>query len=325
MVNRLRAHPARMAMVATAVVAVAAFAVVSTATARSTGSCGTVTLNEQAWSGSTANTYVAKYVLEKYLGCKVNITQIAEIPVYEAMAKSKVDAVLEDWQHTDQYKQYAQKQKTVVLEGSNGLIGHIFWAIPRYLLKQYPSFKTWQGLKGHEKVFASPEAPQGMFLGGDPSYEQKDQQLIQALGLNFKHVTVGAEPAEVARFTQLIKQKKPVIFYWWTPQYLDKQLDLVEVKLPPIFPGCQDDGSKGGDVKQYRCAYSSYPLEKVFSAKFAKSGSPAVAVLKRFKWPSNAAQNLVATWIAGDHMDPQKAAEKWVQANMAIVNKWLGK
>jgi len=115
MVNRLRAHPARMAMVAAAVVAVAAFAVVSTATARNTGSCGTVTLNEQAWSGSTANTYVAKYVLEKYLGCKVNITQIAEIPVYEAMAKSKVDAVLEDWQHTDQYKQYAQKQKTVVL------------------------------------------------------------------------------------------------------------------------------------------------------------------------------------------------------------------
>ena len=38
-------------------------------------SCGTVTLNEQAWAGSTANTYVAKAVLEKYLGCKVKITQ----------------------------------------------------------------------------------------------------------------------------------------------------------------------------------------------------------------------------------------------------------
>ena len=53
-----------------------------------------------------------------------------------------------------------------------------------------------------------------MFLGGDPSYVQKDKQLIQALGLNLKYVTVGAEPAEVARFSQLIKQKKPVIFYW---------------------------------------------------------------------------------------------------------------
>ena len=43
--------------------------------------CGTVTLNEQAWAGSTANTYVVKNVLEKSLGCKVNITKIAEVPV----------------------------------------------------------------------------------------------------------------------------------------------------------------------------------------------------------------------------------------------------
>jgi glycine betaine/proline transport system substrate-binding protein len=329
MLQRLRAHPARLvAAVAAITLAATGLVLASTATARSSGSaasCGTVTLNEQAWSGSTANTYVAKYVLEKFLGCKVNITQITEIPVYEAMAKGKVDAVLEDWQHTDQYKQYAQQQKTVVLEGSNGLTGHIFWAIPKYLLKQYPSFKTWQGLKGHEKVFATPEAPQGMFLLGDPSYEQKDIQLIQALGLNFKPVSAGSEPNEVARFSSLIKQKKPVIFYWWTPQYLDTKLDLAEVKLPPVFPGCKDDGSKGGNVKQYRCAYSSYPLEKVFSAKFVKSGSPAVAVLKRFKWPSNAAQNLVATWIEGDHVQPDKAGQKWVQANMSVVNKWLGK
>jgi len=44
-----------------------------------------VTLNEQAWAGSTANTYVAKAVLES-MGCKVKITQIAEIPVYQALA-----------------------------------------------------------------------------------------------------------------------------------------------------------------------------------------------------------------------------------------------
>ena len=125
---------------------------------REQASCGTVTLNEQAWAGSTANTYVAKYVLEKSLGCKVNITHIAEIPVYEAMAKGKVDAVLEDWQHVDQYKQYVTKQNTVVLVGSNGLTGHIGWFIPRYLLKQYPEFKTWKGLKGKESVFKCPES-----------------------------------------------------------------------------------------------------------------------------------------------------------------------
>ena len=328
MSKHLRGRPARLIVVAAALAGLAVLAITSTATARTTSakaSCGTVTLNEQAWTGSTANTYVAKYVLEKYLGCSVKVTDIAEIPVYQAMAQGKVDAVLEDWQHVAQYKQYATKQHTVVLEGSNGLTGHIGWFIPRYLLKQHPSFATWKGLKGNEKVFASPEAPQGMFLGGDPSYEQKDTQLIQALGLNLKHVTVGAETAEVARFSQLIAQKKAVIFYWWTPEYRNASLDLVEVKLPPVFKGCQDDGSTNAAVAKYKCAYSSYPLEKVFGTKFAKSGSPAVAVLKRFAWPSNSDQNMVSSWIAGQHMDPQKAAEKYVKSHMSAVNKWLGK
>lgn len=286
-------------------------------------SCGTVTLNEQAWAGSTANTYVAKYVLEKRLGCTVKISKIAEIPVFQAMADGKVDAVLEDWQHVDQYKQYVQKRKSVVLVGSNGLVGHIGWFIPRYLLKQYPEFKTWRGLKGKESVFRSPESgSQGMFLGGDPSYVQKDKELIQLLGLNFKHVTVGAEPAQVARFTQLIKQRKPVIFYWWTPQYLNASLDLVEVQLPPRFKGCKDDASAGGDIKQYRCAYDTYPLNKLLSKKFATSGSPAVKVLRNFRW-SNADQNLVAKWIAGDKVKPEAAAERWVKANPAKVNAWF--
>ncbi|HYM52078.1 MAG TPA: glycine betaine ABC transporter substrate-binding protein, partial [Candidatus Dormibacteraeota bacterium] len=67
--------------------------------------CGKVVLNEQAWAGSTANTYIAKAVLEDKLGCEVEITKITEIPVFQAMADGKVDAVLEDWQHVDEYKQ----------------------------------------------------------------------------------------------------------------------------------------------------------------------------------------------------------------------------
>ncbi len=72
-----------------------------------------------------------------------------------------------------------------------------------------------------------------MFLGGDPSYVQKDKELIEALDLNLKHVTAGAEPAQVARWSQLYKQQKPVLFYWYTPQFYNQEYDLAEVKLPP--------------------------------------------------------------------------------------------
>jgi glycine betaine/proline transport system substrate-binding protein len=285
--------------------------------------CGKVTINEQAWAGSTANTYIAKTVLEKELGCQVEITKIAEIPVFQAMADGKVDAVLEDWQHVDQYKQFIDGAGTVVQGGPLGVEGHIGWFIPKYLMDANPEFKTWEGLKGKESIFQTPESgSQGMFLGGDPSYVQKDRELIKALGLNFKHVTAGAEPAQVARWTQLYKQEKPVIFYWYTPQYLNQQYQLAEVALPERAAGCKDDAKEAGDVQQYKCAYDVTIINKIFSKKFAESGSPAYDVLKNMKL-TNEDQEAVAKAIAGDKKAPEDAAKEWVDANDAKVQEWL--
>jgi glycine betaine/proline transport system substrate-binding protein len=309
--------------------AAAALAISASATAGGAQKCDTITIDENAWAGATANVYVVKYVLEKNFGCTINIAKLPEsTPLFQAMADGKVDVVLEDWGNIDLKvnRKYVTSKKIVNL-GSNGVLGHIGWFIPTYLMKQHPEFKTWRGLKGKESLFKSPESgSQGMFLGGDPSYVQKDQQLIQALGLNLKFVSVGAEPTQVARWTQAYKQKKPMLFYWYTPQYLNKAYQLSEVKLPPRFDGCQDSYSPklGKDLKQYRCAYGLTIIGKLMTTEFATSGSPAVGVIKRWKWTADD-QNYVANLIAGEHMDPQKAAEQWVKANPAKVKAWLGK
>jgi glycine betaine/proline transport system substrate-binding protein len=286
--------------------------------------CGKVTINENAWAGSTANVYIAKAVLEDDLGCQVEITKIAEIPVFQAMADGEVDAVLEDWQHTDEYKKYIEEAGTVVDGGPLGVEGHIGWFIPQYLMEERPEFKTWEGLKGNEDLFKTAESgDQGMFLGGDPSYVQKDKELIKALDLSFKHVTAGAEPAQVARWTQLYKQEKPVIFYWYTPQYLNQEYDLAEVQLPERTPDCKDDAKAGGNPEQYKCAYDVTIIEKLFSKEFAESGSPAYDVLKKMKL-TNEDQEEVAKAIAGDKEDPEKAGQDWVEQNQDKVQTWLG-
>jgi glycine betaine/proline transport system substrate-binding protein len=286
--------------------------------------CGKVVLNEQAWAGSTANTYIAKAVLEDNLGCEVEVTKIAEIPVFQAMADGEVDAVLEDWQHTDEYKKYIEDAGTVVDGGPLGVEGHIGWFIPKYLMDEHPEFANWEGLKGNEELFKTAESgDQGMFLGGDPSYVQKDKELIKALGLNLKHVTAGAEPAQVARWSQLYKQKKPVIFYWYTPQFYNQEYDLAEVELPERTPDCKDDAKEGGDPEQYKCAYDVTVIEKLFSKKFADSGSPAYDVLKKMEL-SNDDQEAVAKAIAGDKVDPEKAGADWVAQNQDKVQALLG-
>jgi glycine betaine/proline transport system substrate-binding protein len=286
--------------------------------------CGKVVLNEQAWAGSTANTYIAKAVLEDKLGCQVEITKIAEIPVFQAMADGKVDAVLEDWQHVDEYKKYIEQGGTVVDGGPLGVEGHIGWFIPKYLMDEHPEFATSEGLKGKEDIFKTAESgSQGMFLGGDPSYVQKDKELIEALGLNLKHVTAGAEPAQVARWSQLYKQQKPVLFYWYTPQFLNQQYDLAEVKLPErTNANCKDDAKAGGDPAQYKCAYDVTVIKKLFSKQFADGGSPAYDVLKKMTL-TNEDQELVAKAIAGDKVDPEEAGKQWVTDNADKVAEWL--
>jgi glycine betaine/proline transport system substrate-binding protein len=316
-----RARLAGLAVVAVAALVVAAAAMAGGSSTAAT-SCGNVVLNENSWVGSTANVYVVKNVLETKLKCKVKVLNITENqPSFQAMADGKIDVVLEDWDNTTipSNKKYVTS-KNVVNVGGNGITGVIGWYIPRYLLKQYPGFKTWKGLKGKESVFKSPESgSQGMFLGGDPSYVQKDRALIKELGLDLKHVVAGAEPAQVARWTQLYKQKKPVLFYWYDPQYLNAVYDLVQVKLPARFKSCVDDEKLKGN---HACEYPSYGLDKLVSGKFAKSGSPALKVIRKFKWTSDD-QNFVANLISGKKMSKEKAAAAWVKTHAKVVNSWV--
>ena len=289
-------------------------------TAASSGTskpCGKVTINEASWVGSSANVYVVKNLLETKLKCNVSITKIAEIPVFQAMSDGKVDVVLEDWQHTPEYQKYEKQLGTVVDVGSNGVVGHIGWYTPKYVVDEHPELATWEGLKTQWSLFKSPEAGgKGMLLDGDPSYVTNDEPLVKNLGLNLKVVYAGGEASQITQVRQAYKSKKPILFYWYTPQWLNAELELAEVKLPERTEGCD------ADAKKVKCAYPDYDLRKLASKKFVDSGSPAVDVVKKFKWTADD-QNAVAVMIARDKMKPDEAAAKWVQENTDKVSAWL--
>jgi glycine betaine/proline transport system substrate-binding protein len=147
MSNRWRL--ARVLVLACVVAGLGALGVAGGATARS-AKCGSITFDENAWAGATANVYVVKYVLEKNFGCKINIVKLPEsTPLFQAMTDGKVDVVLEDWGnfHLKINTHFATKEKSIIDLGPSGVIGHIGWYIPTYLMKQHPEFKTWKGLK----------------------------------------------------------------------------------------------------------------------------------------------------------------------------------
>ncbi|ONI68923.1 glycine/betaine ABC transporter substrate-binding protein [Kribbella sp. ALI-6-A] len=281
--------------------------------------CGTFNLAVSPWVGYEANAAVVAYVATKDLGCTVNKKNLKEEISWQGFGTGEVDAVLENWGHEDLKKKYVEQQKVAVVVGPSGNKGVIGWYLPPWLAAQHPELKDWKNLNKYASLFKTSESGgKGQLLDGDPSFVTNDEALVKNLKLNFKVVYAGSETALIQAFRDAEKNKKPVIGYFYEPQWFFNELKLVKVDLPKYTPGCDADPAK------VACDYPAYDLDKIVSKKFADSGSPAYELVKNFSW-TNDDQNQVAKYIAEDKLTPDAAAQKWVDANRAKVDAWLGK
>ncbi|MGI5402419.1 glycine betaine ABC transporter substrate-binding protein [Streptomyces sp. CA-135486] len=278
-----------------------------------------VTLTVPSWVGAQANTAVAGYILKKELGYHVKTQQMGEVLAWDALSKGDIDAVMEDWGHPKEEKQYVTTKKTVVKGGDLGVTGHIGWYVPKYWADKNPEVTDYKNLNKYVKDLKTAESgDKGQILEGSPDYVTNDDALIKNLKLDLKTNYSGSEAAQITAIKKYAKEKKPFLTYWWTPQWLNEQVEMVEVKLPEYKAGCD------ADPKKIACAYPNTPLQKYLNADFAKNGGEAAEFLKNFKWTTEQ-QNEVALMIAGEKMSPEAAAEKWVKANEATWKAWLPK
>ncbi|MEU8749490.1 ABC transporter substrate-binding protein [Streptomyces chartreusis] len=281
------------------------------------GKCGTFNLAVNPWVGYEANAAVVAYVAEHDLGCKVNQKDLKEEIAWQGFGTGEVDAVIENWGHDDLKKKYITDQKTALDAGPTGNKGLIGWYVPPWLAKAHPDITDWNNLDKYAAEFKTSESGgKGQLLDGDPSFVTNDEALVKNLKLDFKVVYAGSETALIQAFRKAEKNKEWVIGYFYEPQWFMSEVPLVKVKLPEYKDGCDADAEK------VNCDYPVYELDKIVSAKFAKSGSPAYDLVKNFNW-TNDDQNVVAKYIAVDKMAPEAAAKKWVEANRDKVEAWI--
>jgi glycine betaine/proline transport system substrate-binding protein len=284
----------------------------------SAAACGTVNLAVNPWVGYEADAAVAAYVMQNQLGCTVVKKNLDEQVSWQGFGTGEVDVILENWGHEDLKKKYIEGQKTAVEVGSTGRVGKIGWYVVPWMVAKYPDITDWNSLNKYADMFKTSESGgKGQFLAGDPGFVTIDGALVKNLKLNFKVVYTGSEAALITSFRQAEKDKKPAIGYFYAPQWFLSEVPLVNVKLPAYTAGCDADPEK------VACDYPDYDLDKIASAKFASSGSPAYEFVKKFTW-TNDDQNVVAKYIAVDKMSPEDAAKKWVDENADKVKAWTG-
>ena len=279
--------------------------------------CGDLNIAVNPWTGYVTNAHLIGYVAQTKLGCKVAYQDVKDEVGWQGMANGSIDTIVENWGHPDLKKKYIEQQKTVEEAGPTGSQGIIGWYVPPWMAKKYPDITNWKNLNKYASMFKTSESGgKGQLLDGDPSYVTNDEALVKNLKLNYKVVVGGSEAALIQSFRSAEKNKKALLAYFYEPQWFFSEVKLVKVNLPPYKAGCD------ANAAAVACDYPPYKLDKLISSKFAKSGSPAVNLVKNFTI-SNDDQNLVSTDIAEKGMSPDDAAKKWVDANPDKVKAWL--
>jgi glycine betaine/proline transport system substrate-binding protein len=281
------------------------------------GTKGTVKLAVNPWVGYEADSAVVSYLLEHEMGYKVEQKNLKEEISWQGFESGEVDVVLENWGHDDLKKKYITQNKTAVEVGPTGNEGIIGWYVPQWLADKYPDITDYKNLNKYASLFKTSESGgKGQLLDGDPSYVTNDEALVKNLKLNYKVVYSGSEASSIKAAQQATRQKKPLLFYFYEPQWLFSQMKFTKINLPTYTKSCD------ADPKKIACDYPPYTLDKVASAKFAKSGGKAYEFIRNFTW-TNADQNEVANDITNNSMTDEQAAKKWVESHKSTWKAWI--
>jgi glycine betaine/proline transport system substrate-binding protein len=280
--------------------------------------CGDLRIAINPWTGYVSNAHVIGQVAKNELGCNVTYPEVKEEVGWQGMADGSIDTIVENWGHADLVKKYIDGDGSVQDAGLTGNDGIIGWYVPPWIAEEHPEVLDWENLNDFADEFKTSESgDKGQLLDGDPSYVTNDEALVKNLGLNFQVVVGGSEAALIQSFRSAEENKTWLLAYFYEPQWFFDEMDLQRVKLPPYEEGCDADAAK------VDCDYPPYALNKLIGTEFAESGSPAVDLIKNFEW-TNEDQNLVSKYIAEDGMDPDEAAQKWIDDNPDKVQAWLG-
>ncbi len=294
----------------------AAPSAVAAATCEGAGDKGAVKMMVNEWVGAAANVAVAQCLLQQ-MGYKVETSTLAEEVAWVGFKTGEVDVILENWGHPELEKKYIQDEKLAVDAGPMGVKGIIGWYVPKWMVDKYPDITDWNNLNKYADLFKTSESgDKGQFLGASPAFVQYDEALIANLKLNFKVVFSGSEAASITAFQEATKNQTPLIGYFYDPQWLLNEIELVQVKLPAWTEGCD------ADLKKVACDYPSYTLNKIVRTEWMNTAGDAATFIKNFQW-SNADQNSVADAITNKSMKELDAAKQWIDANAATWQKWM--
>ena len=327
--------------------AAAALALTGTAEAKTK-----VVIGHLDWPGATAIEEVLAQVMTQYLDADVSTISAEEPAFYEALDKGdgSVDVVADMW--TDhlptQMNAYVVKgsHETIILNktpylGTEGIF------VPTYVVKEH-GVKALADLAKPEvaKLFDLDGNGKGELWAGATGWESTNHSQVRAKSYGFApyfELTTVDQAVFLAQLKDAYEKKKPIAFYYWTPEWIFASYDLRMLQEPP-FDGYSSEDKKTDPLYKADGCYKFYQpgnnpdwLEKgsitcaqpdtdVYIAR-SKALDERAPKIGKFLEQMTLTPDLVNAWILAidqQKRDPLEVAKEWVEKNKDIVEgQWL--
>lgn len=122
-----------------------------------------------------------------------------------------------------------------------------------------------------------------------------------------------------------IRQEEPMLFYYWTPEWIHAAYDITPIEEPARTEGCEDvdlDAEDWLEVSTFNCASRNASIYVAYSLTLEERNPPVARFLSQMQLDPDVVNQWILQ-IGRDEMDPVDVAETWVAENMDIVNEWI--
>jgi glycine betaine/proline transport system substrate-binding protein len=272
----------------------------SSASAWAEQSCETVKMADPGWSDIAATNAITGFLLEG-MGYKPKVDTLAVPITFGGLKEGQVDVFLGNWMPAQQgfYDKFVANGDVTQL--AKNLDGTEFTlAVPDYVwdagVHNFNDLNKFAD-KFDKKIY-------GIGSGAPANLSLKEIIKTNDFGMGDWKLVESSEQAMLAEVSRAVKKPKFVTFLGWTPHPMNVQLKMRYLK---------------GGEKYFGDTGSVYTLTR----KGYAQACPNVGKLLTNLSFTQEMENSIMADVANKKLSNAEAAQAWIKANPAVLDKWL--
>ena len=291
----------------------------------------TVTIGDLTWTGARAIGYVIQAVINGPMGSEAVIKEgLSDGSVIAAgmdKGDGSADVYTDLWMPNRQgiWDKYVDGAKTV---GHNTpYLGTQKMYVPSYMADKV---KTVDDLKNPEiaAMFDKDGNGKGEYWAGDAGWKSTRmwQVKFKSYGLSdLWEAEILPDATFKGQLKAAINREQPILFYYWTPEWVHAAYDISPIEEPARTDGCENmdlDKEDWLEASHFACASTDAMIYVAYSKSLETRNPPVAKFLSQIALDP-AVVNQWILRIGRDKLDPRDVAEEWVANNMDTVNGWI--